>query len=289
MAFCRLVLVLSVLSCIAASKVPVFLWGDLATTDIRSYPLSKVTEQEFDSVLKQELTNNPFTVVFIEETLSVEDFSRKNDEGQSSFPYLKSNVIDAVYMPAVDSAVPVLKKLADPEKVDHVKLTEDGLSAEIKPESGKFLLINLEDAKEGESRAELLRRHNDFMEDMFSKLQERYDKVVGVYTGLYPSWTVAEHSRVRRQAENGSSGSYVLDNLLLYADSVTLKDGNSSVPLTSLTSHSTRVNGSELEATMVFGDNTLKLNFEMTGGYWFFCEYCFCFCFVLSDFKSYLE
>lgn len=276
MAFCRSVLVLSILSCIAASQVPVFIWGDLATNDFLAYPLSKVTQKEFDSVLKQELASDPFTVVFIEETLSVEDFARKNDLGKTSFPYLKSNVLDAIYMPAVDTAVPVLNNLADPEKVDHVKLTENGLSAEIKPESGKFLFINLKDAKEGETRSELLRRHNDFMEDMFSKLQERYNEVIAIYTGLYPSWTVAELSRHRRQVETSrADGSYILDDLLLYVDSLTLSEGNTTTQLKSLTSHTTAKNGSELEATMVFGVNTLKLNFRNSAGYWFFSECCF--------------
>lgn len=231
MAFCRSVLVLSVLgllNSVTASNVPVLMFGDVASTQEESLPLSKVSFTEFNTILKHTLVNDPFTVIFIEETLSVEDFSLKNSEGETSFPFLHSNIGKAVYLPSTTSPLRALNKLADPEKVDHVKLTENGLSAEIEPESGKFLFINLKDAKEGETRAELLRRHNDFIEELIGKLKKRYPEVVAVYTAHYPSWTIAEHhSRQRRQATEAQAepGFYNLAGLMLYVKSMVLNDG----------------------------------------------------------------
>lgn len=280
MAFCRLVLPL-VLSLIClqsatSSQVPVFLWGDLATTSIKANPLSKVSLQEFDALLKQELKDDPFTVVFIEETLSVEDLSEKNDDGESSFPFLQANIANSVYLPSVETAVKALNKLADPEKVDHVKLTENGLSAEIKPEGGRFLFITLKDAKDGESRAELLRRHNNFIEDMCGKLQEHNKQVVAIYTAHNPSWTIPEHSRVRRQASanvTSSNSILKLDNLLLYVNQLVLTIGNTTQNLQSPSSQTTTLNGTDLVADLVYGDKTVKLFFnENAYGYWFFSE-----------------
>lgn len=263
-----------------ATEVPVYLWGDLSKTSLKSSPLSTVEPQEFSAILKEELSGDPFTVIFIEETLSVEDFSRKNADGETSFPFLRANVRDSAYLPSVENALQALNKLADPEKVDHVKLTENGLSAEIEPGSGKFLFINLKDAKESESRADLLRRHNDFMEDMFTKLQERYDKVVAIYTAHFPSWTVPEtHSRVRRQTNgtntntNTNTSSYSFSGLALAVSQISLHDGTSPMVLLTDGVGSSVLNDTVQDSTLEFGDNKLVLHFTKKSGYWLFSEY----------------
>lgn len=277
MAFCRLVfpiLVLSVVSSYANIHVPVFLWGDLKTS-IKSNPLSNVPEKEFEGILKEELKADPFTVIFVDETLSVEDFSRKNSDGDTSFPYLHANIGKAVYLPAVENALPVLEDLANPEEVDHVKLTEDGLSADLESKNGKVLFITLKDAHEGETRAELLRRHNDFMEDMYTKLQEQYNNVVAIYTAENPSWTIAEsHSRVRRQAQ-ADQNDYTLDGLRLYVKDIVLSVGEKKTNLNKLGSFSSQFSDdeNEMNTTMNFGDNSITLNFLQKAGYWFFSEY----------------
>lgn len=277
MAFCRLVLpilFLSVVQSLASVQVPVFLWGDISQKSLKNNPLSTVTVEEFDDTLKRELSNDPFTVIFIEETLSVEDFSRKNADGDTSYPYLRDNIANSRYLPAVDHPLRVLNQLANPEKVNHVKLTENGLSAEIEPESGKFLFINLKDAKEGESRAELLHRHNDFMEDMFSKLQKQYVSVVAIYTAHYPSWTIPEsHSRVRRQAAAYSDLS--LEGLLIYYNSMVLYRDGKAETLTDMSGSSTKLNetAGEMSTTLFFNKNNVTLNFASKAGYWFFGKY----------------
>ncbi|CAH2100560.1 unnamed protein product [Euphydryas editha] len=272
MAFCRLVLpilVLSVVSCYANIHVPVFLWGDLKTS-IKSNPLSNVGQNEFEAILKKESEAEPFTVIFIEETLSVEDFSHKNSDGETSFPYLHANIGKAVYLPSVEQALGVLNNLADPEKVDRVKLTENGLSAEFEPESVKILYITLKDAREGESREDLLRRHDDFMQEMFTKLQKQYGNVVAAYTAQFPSWTVPEsHSRSRRQAQNGAIDT-TLNGLKLYVQNLVLRVGSETTNLNNIQSSSSEFNGTTMSTMMNFGDRSITLNFVQNAGYWFF-------------------
>ncbi|CAH2062294.1 unnamed protein product, partial [Iphiclides podalirius] len=273
MAYCRLVFSLLVLSVVQsyASQVPVFLWGDLAKTTSESNPLAAVNAEEFANTLHQKLQGDLFTVIFMEETLSVEDFSRKTADGESPFPYLRANIDDSLYLPAVENALDVLNKLADPDKVDHVKLNENGLSAEIEPESGKFLFINLKDAHEGESRADLLRRHNDFMEDMYTKLHNRYGKVVAIYTAHFPSWTIPEsHLRVRRQAASGNSFDYKMNGLRLYLNRLLVSEGNKTTWLDNLESSTTQFDDAMMSTTMNFGADNLQLNFVENNGYWSF-------------------
>ncbi|XP_059056368.1 V-type proton ATPase subunit S1 [Achroia grisella] len=270
-----LTLVLSVVSTLS-TEVPVFLWGDLPKTSLKSNPLSTVSASEFGTILKQELLNDPFTVIFVEENLSVEDFSRRDLElgGDTSYPYLHANLPDSYYLPSVEDPIKVLNSLADPEKVSHVILTENGLSADIESDSGRFLFINMNDAREGESRASLLRRHNNFLENTITKLQDRYNSVIAVYTAHYPSWTVPEsHSRVRRQAQPGSPNDFILDGLRFYVNAIQVTNANSVKNLTTLTNSSSifeNTNGTSMTTTLDFlNENTkITLNFKSASGYW---------------------
>ncbi|VVD01163.1 unnamed protein product [Leptidea sinapis] len=274
MAFCRIVLpllVLSVVNSLASTSVPVFFWGDIDGPTIKSNPLVEVSELEFKNILEDKLKDDQFTVIFADETLSIEDLSRKNSQGESAFPYLHSNIGDVLYLPSVENPIKVLKKLEDSNKVDHVKLTENGLSAEIEKDDGKILFITLKDAREGESRSDLLRRHNDFMEDMVSKLQEHYSKVVAIYTAEFPSWTVPDtHSRVRRQVQSAAYQTFNLNGLRMFTKNIILSSQAGVVYFSAPTNTETVMNGTLLNATLSFGDKSITLNFEEKSGYWFF-------------------
>lgn len=275
MAFCRLVFPILVISVLASAsvQVPVYIWGDVYGKSNSASPLSSLTNDEFRGILKRELQDEPFIVIFIDETLSVEDLSHKNSEGETSFSYLHSNIGDAVYLPAVDNAIDGIYGLADPEKVDHVKLTENGLSAEIEPDSGKYLFIVLKDAREGESRFVLLKRHDDFMEEMYAKLKERYDKVVAIYTAEYPSWVIPEsHSRVRRQASNETTRDYSMEGLKLSSERIIINNGTDDVVLTGFRNSKSKVEASYMSTEMEFQDHSLTLNFSKSAGYWYFSK-----------------
>ncbi|XP_026313927.1 V-type proton ATPase subunit S1 [Hyposmocoma kahamanoa] len=272
MAYCRLasiIVVFSVVQCIATVQVPVFLWGNLAQVSQKSNPLTKVTFPEFGLLLKHELQKDPFTVIFIEETLSVEDFSLKNNDGESSFPYLHSIIGNALYIPSVENPLRVLNKLADPENVDHIKLTENGLSADIVPQSGKYLFINLKDAQEGESRSDLLRRHNDFMQSTLENLSAKYNSIVSIYTAHYPSWTVPM-SRMKRQTQ-AQTNDYHISGLRIYFSRVIFNNGYGESNLTYAGSGESVFNDGTQNSTLLFNDNTnVTLNFVSKGGYWMF-------------------
>ncbi|KOB75241.1 putative vacuolar ATP synthase subunit S1 [Operophtera brumata] len=255
-----------------ASNVPVFLWGDLSAPNLKANPLTVTTSPAFSDILSQELSGEPLTVIFIEETLSNEDFSRRNADGETSFPYLHSNLGKSVYLPSVENPIEALNLLEDPEEVSFVTLTEDGLSSEILPNSGNVLFINLKDAKDGESRGDMLQRHNDIMEDIVSKLQESHKSVVAVYTALQPSWVVS-HSRFRRQAvDSNNTNEYALDGLRLYAKKIILVDDNKITSLEELSSSSSELNSTAttLKTTLQFSENSIVLSFRGAGGYWFF-------------------
>ncbi|KAG6459172.1 V-type proton ATPase subunit S1-like [Manduca sexta] len=269
MAFCRIVFPLLVLSVVSATTVPVYLWGNPLESSSKSNPLAVTTAQEFRGILKNELVDDPFLLVFIEESLSPEDFSRKNEKGESSFPFLQSFLSNSLYLPSVDDAYRVLNEAND--KALRVRLSENGLTADIEDENNKVVFIVLSDAKDGESRYDMLRRHNDFMEEQFSKFEG--NNVIGLYTARKPAWIIPEsHFRVRRQAPavNVSTPDYFMDGLRLYAKEITVSHGNTTNVLSGFSSGPSAFNGTTMNTTMHFEQASLTLNFQQAGGYWFF-------------------
>ncbi|PZC71429.1 hypothetical protein B5X24_HaOG213473 [Helicoverpa armigera] len=286
MAFCRVVfplLVLSVISCYA-SIVPVYLWTDSIKSPVRSDPFTPFSTDEFAETLKQILVEDPLTLVFIEENLSVEDFSLKNANGETSFPYLHDNIEEAIYLPTVKDALEVLNRTSSPYNSENIVLGEEAelLLTPGKNNAGRFVFIHLKDAREGESRADLLRRHDAFMqkavEDMAGDVP-----IVGVYTANYPSWTIpSSKSRVRRAVEAGNTRMYTVDGLRLVAKSIHLSSGNDSRTLGDVTAQSSVLNDTYVNATLTFDNTTLVLNFNSKAGYWFFGKLRFFMLLVLS-------
>ncbi|XP_047039158.1 V-type proton ATPase subunit S1 [Helicoverpa zea] len=274
MAFCRVVfplLVLSVISCYA-SIVPVYLWTDSIKSPVRSDPFTPFSTDEFSETLKQILVEDPLTLVFIEENLSVEDFSLKNANGETSFPYLHDNIEEAIYLPTVKDALEVLNRTSSPYNSENIILGEESelVLTPGKNNAGRFVFIHLKDAREGESRADLLRRHDAFMqkavEDMAGDVP-----IVGIYTANYPSWTIpSSKSRVRRAVEAGNTRMYTVDGLRLVAKSIHLSSGNDSRTLGDVTAQSSVLNDTYVNATLTFDNTTLVLNFNSKAGYWFF-------------------
>lgn len=243
------------------------MWGDSIKSSMKSNPLTTYSTDELAAILKQVLVDDTVALVFVEETLSVEDFSLKNEDGETSFPYLHDNLGEAIYLPRVNEAVPTLNRTAG---LDSVTIFPD----EFVPIGARFVFINLNDNEEGESRADMLRRHDAFMQETISKMPEELN-VVAVYTANYPSWTIpTSKSRVRRDVEGESATRVItVDGLRMTTTEIALSIGNDSRVLGDLTSFSSLVNTTYVNATLVFGNTTLLLNFNSLGGYWFFGKF----------------
>lgn len=228
MAYSRLVFTVLLISVSCyANYVPAYLWGDLESVSTASNPLEFTSAEEFAEIFKRELKNDPCTVIFIEENLSTEDISSKNN-GKTTYPFLESNLGQSKYLPSVENPLKSIEFVADGEEADQIQVTENGLSAELEPGRNKYIFVNLKDAREGESRSEMLSRHNDIISDIYQKLKAGDRKVIGVYTGRYPSWTVTEsHLRQRRQAQagNDTNDDFILDSVRLYVERLELREG----------------------------------------------------------------
>lgn len=204
------------LLCVACrASVPVFLWGDLVSPTLKANPLTVTTTPALSQILSEELANGQFTVVFIENKLSNEDLSLKSS-GQSCYPYLHANVKKSIYLPAVINPIDAFYLIEEAENVDN--LLQNDLNLEITSSSTpQFMFVNLDEEKIGESRAEMLLRHNNYMQETIAKLQKEHESVVALYTGRKS----AVYSRVRRQAQTQTQANDLhLDGVRLYAKTI---------------------------------------------------------------------
>lgn len=223
--------VLFVAGSYGADFVPVFVWESSKPTDVKitSPALKKYSTDEFADLFVNKLSlfsKKPLVVVFTEENLSVEDFSWQDLAESSAFPYLESvnsKAANVEFLPSVDNPIRALRRL---DKVGYQWQTVRDPDTMSVPELGGVVMeVKLEDAKGDEDRPDFLRRHDNIISRVYSRLVSQWDNVVGVYTGRFNSWIEPENEpvlhRVRRLlAESTSSATYLLLNktsILVYA------------------------------------------------------------------------
>lgn len=273
-----------------ASRVPVLLWAQDDVGSVGAKPLLHTTVDEWEHLARKETKAHGLTVVFVEETLSPEDLSAKDDQGRTAFEGLRarSRRGSLLHMPSVPSAVSTLKEVADPEQVNRVKLTDEGLSADVHSATGKFLFIELDDAKEGEDRFHMLARHDAFVNQMFDKLLDKHPSVLAVYTARYPSWEIPSE-RARREvgrhllqepaATPVVDGFYnVEDKLYLYAPVITyVKKSDGAVTYMKLTTPTVVSNETDILEVKWSTNATSSIKFIIfnSQGYWSISEFKF--------------
>ncbi|XP_065342830.1 V-type proton ATPase subunit S1-like [Cloeon dipterum] len=199
-------------------SVPVLLWQSPAAKGqvdiVKDVPkktaagLEKVDDELFTNLLKEKISSKgskPLVLLFLEENLSSEDFVTDEDK---VFPHLQKIIDksrDTIYLPSVVSPTTALKEL------DQDGYTWLSYNSEELPESESIILvINLDDAQEGESRPQMLSRHDEKISSIYSSALKVYSNVLGIYTSRYSSWNSAEVSvhRIRRQAAPSTSVTY---------------------------------------------------------------------------------
>lgn len=268
-----------------ASRVPVLLWAQDDIGGAGAKPLLHTTAEEWEHLARKQTKAHALIVVFVEETLSPEDLSAKDDQGRTAFEGLRarSRKGSLLHMSSVPSAVSTLKEVADPEQVNRVRLTDEGLSADVHSATGKFLFIELDDAKEGEDRFRMLARHDAFINQMFDKLSDKHPSVLAVYTARYPSWEIPTE-RVRREVGRHLlqtpppevvDGFYKAeDKVYLYAPQITFvkKDGGAVENIKITTAAVTGTDAFDVTWTT---DNGTEIKFSISNiqGYWTLSEF----------------
>ncbi|XP_023705672.1 V-type proton ATPase subunit S1 [Cryptotermes secundus] len=225
----------------------------------------------------QKLQNKPVVVIFAEESLSVEDFSWKDEAGKGSFPNLESISSESdglTYLPFVHAPLHAFRHHLPVQGREwyNLKLGPSSLSNDDIALNETLLYVNLDDAASDEDRPDLLKRHDAVISKVYRALAERHGDVLAVYTAHHSSWQTGEETPTRRirhllatDLEAGDEKAYGNNRTLLYAPTMILTIGQKSTTLEN------GIVGGDEDLIINFPDNiTVVFSFENTKspGYW---------------------
>uniref|UniRef100_A0A224XKN8 Putative vacuolar atp synthase subunit s1 n=1 Tax=Panstrongylus lignarius TaxID=156445 RepID=A0A224XKN8_9HEMI len=277
-----IILFLSIIGSVL-SGVPVLLWEASSTSDKHDLipALFQLDSDEFSNhIVKKIHVHKPLIVVFLEETLSVEDFSWQDVQQQGSFPQLRnltSMAAKTEFIPSVEDPLDALKGL----EVSYNYLWKKYDRNNLPTKGGVLLEVKMKDPLSNEDRPDLLRRHDANIAEIYSQLLAKHSSIIAIFTGKQSSWVEFESNRVRREAEdknvsstsnspvsvnvlrgNISNKNYVIDPF----DFPVISVGNETINLTSpdCCKMDDRTNYTRLISTYKYSDGSkqMKLRFR---------------------------
>lgn len=186
-------------------------------------------------------------------------------DGQPVFAHISSirNKWQSNYYPHVENPIQVLKKLNS-----NIRELSYAKAKNLKVENGQVIIINLNDARDNENRAEMLSRHDNFMHNTYKKLISEHKDVVALYTGRHSSWLSPneqeDHTRQRRnlletkeEAPKPEIFRFVSKNMLMYASDRNFIYFNNSeekpIPCENASAHVPFANDSSIKLEMHCG------------------------------------
>lgn len=172
-------------------SVPVVIWG--GGNDIE-YPsssgLNKISTDEFSDIMTKILAEKSPSnvVVFVQESLSSEDFGSKDANENSAYPNLENELsrdIPTKYFPYVDKPLDGLKSLSE----RGFQISESSAKSMNQTGNSKNLLIlKLDESDNVGDRISLLRNHDNLIHNTCSMIKEMDKGAICILTGLRPSW-----------------------------------------------------------------------------------------------------
>ncbi|KAL3285365.1 hypothetical protein HHI36_019473 [Cryptolaemus montrouzieri] len=180
--------------CSSTEYVPVYMW-ETQNSDHPVSSLQRISENSFKNTLSEKLKSNPFVVVFVEETLSPEDFAQRDVNGKPTFEALRKFLEsgNVAYEPSVQNPVGAIKQLG--KGVTEISVAS--LLRNFNVPKDEILIVDLNDAKDDELRTEMLKRHDSDISKIFDKLAEKNENILALYTAHHPSWIIPEEIKHR--------------------------------------------------------------------------------------------
>lgn len=248
--FLSLVLASTLVQC--TEFVPLFMWSTSKTNE-KVPALHKISQDSFKDDVLEHLKENPFVIVFAEQTLSPEDFAQHDQSGATVFPHLQKHKRDSKvsYLPYVQNPTKALKHLG--EEVTEISISDLKENFDF-PETN-ILIVNLDDAKDDEHRLDMLKRHDSAIISIYNQIAKKYENVLALYTAHHTSWVAPEDvitsRKIRSLLAATENGSYFKGNYsMLYYTEVLYLTNNAA---------------NNTEVTLEFTDEVLNGNVVLTG------------------------
>jgi len=202
----------------ATDPVPVLLWQSYSSSSLSApaSALRSLSGAEFSNILLKKITDSkPLVLVFAEKALSVEDFTWIGSEAERPFTKLEkvySSAKSKLYIPDVNGPLSALLNFNEHD----YQLENAEMGDEITPGSKRMVIVHLDSERPGESRFDMLKRHDTYMSSLYNQLASKApnSKILAVYTGRSISWSKGDsedesssRSRVRRAVDTTDEAS----------------------------------------------------------------------------------
>ncbi|XP_068087131.1 V-type proton ATPase subunit S1 [Anabrus simplex] len=169
--------------------VPVLMWesaGNSNSVDNSPSVFTKMSVNGFYHHVANQLSvgdsRNKHIVVFVEEMLSVEDFSRTDAHGFSSYPFLTnltSTASTVSFLPSVQKPLKALERL---NYEWHVLDVRDATNITLPAEGGAIFVVYFGEGKDVEpKRSSALKQHDQIIFESYNKILS-HSHVIGIYT-----------------------------------------------------------------------------------------------------------
>ena len=276
-----LIYLLSLVDISSTECVPVFMWGNIRYNELVS-PLKKINQESFTNIFENELDKKSPLVVFLEQSLSPEDFLLQDSNGNSIFstlaPLKQSTSVN--YWSCVKNPITSITSLKERNVIK--TSVNSVLNESFKLTPGDILVVDLNDANEEEDRIDMLQRHDLNMASIYSYLLKDHKDLVLLFTAYRPSWIISEEVRSHRKIRETNKADeptppveyvvYENSDILLSAIASPILSNNETT--VSLADFKVRTNNkTEEEMDVIFESPTithitLTFKFLFGGGYW---------------------
>uniref|UniRef100_T1IUV9 Vacuolar ATP synthase subunit S1 n=1 Tax=Strigamia maritima TaxID=126957 RepID=T1IUV9_STRMM len=191
---------------ISSEFVPILIVGSDSkhVPEKPNYPLHKLSTNEFEMEFMDKMVGNGPLIIFLQDTLSLEDFNTFGDaystenKKNSSFSNLKNLLEEKPFLllSAVEKPENGFKKIEENWNV--LKLNIDSnLSSNFDITSKTLIFVELPKTETANNRLDNLKRNDEIIGKILAELESMTNEFVMLFTARHSSWSSDEGERVR--------------------------------------------------------------------------------------------
>ncbi|CRK96156.1 CLUMA_CG009585, isoform A [Clunio marinus] len=278
---CLTVILLGCVTQINCENLPVFIWGQKTPSFLPT--LSHLNGDEFMTLVKSQTDKETLTVVFVENSLSVEDLSQCKLKTETCFQNLRK-IQQKTYLTAVDDPIRALESSFGKQSQKTLSLSNDGDLSEKLETSGneKILFIYLDDAENNEDFA----KHDELMNNLYNLIISKRENVIAIYTARHPSFSYSTPliRKARDTAETSATLLKPAAKQLEQAQHVISTNPHFLIAMSEITVGTTPVDPTLLvltqnataelmEVSLVYDTHNFGMSIKLSGGTWYVSQF----------------
>ncbi|KAL3285819.1 hypothetical protein HHI36_000341, partial [Cryptolaemus montrouzieri] len=238
------------------------------------FPLQIISQDSFEMILTKKSEEKPIIIVFLEETLSPEDFSLRSDDGSTVFPTLSTfvDLFKVSYLPYAENPVESIQKIPKSfRNIDEMAVFRNSSLY-----LNEVIIFSLNDSRNNETRKDMFSRHDCTIFRLHSLLLQLQENILAIYTARHEMRSSVQHLSYHRskkllQAMSKAKPPIISDkNLLIVSSKDTTYSTNNGLSFISVSLSQTNFSINNKSITFILEGNNVTVMFSILfdSGYW---------------------